>query len=131
MNNKDGSHAHSVLGRTVCVVSNKIGKLDIETPPFLSCYICFALSFVALNNHSYLRTTTAKKMSSTGAKRSAQTALTTEDGAADKRARVNGHIRSDFEADPYLYMSGFGNEFATEALEGALPKGQNNPQKVS
>lgn len=27
------------------------------------------------------------------------------------------------------YMVGFGNEFATEALPEALPKGQNNPQK--
>jgi len=28
------------------------------------------------------------------------------------------------------YQSGFGNEFATEALAGALPVGQNSPQKV-
>lgn len=28
------------------------------------------------------------------------------------------------------YMSGFGNEFATESLEGALPVGQNSPQKA-
>ena len=28
------------------------------------------------------------------------------------------------------YMSGFGNEFATEALEGALPVGRNSPQKA-
>lgn len=27
------------------------------------------------------------------------------------------------------YMSGFGNEFATEALPGALPEGRNSPQK--
>lgn len=27
------------------------------------------------------------------------------------------------------YMSGFGNEFATEALPNALPKAQNSPQK--
>lgn len=27
------------------------------------------------------------------------------------------------------YMSGFGNEFATEAIPGALPHGQNSPQK--
>ncbi|CAB3989743.1 Homogentisate 1,2-dioxygenase [Paramuricea clavata] len=31
---------------------------------------------------------------------------------------------ADFE-----YMSGFGNEFSSEALKDALPKGQNNPQK--
>src|ERR1700744_4866136 len=29
------------------------------------------------------------------------------------------------------YQSGFGNEFATEAIPGALPKGQNAPQKSS
>ena len=29
------------------------------------------------------------------------------------------------------YQSGFGNEFATEALPGVLPLGQNSPQKVA
>src|SRR3984957_880105 len=29
-----------------------------------------------------------------------------------------------------VYQSGFGNEFATEALPGALPQGQNAPQKT-
>lgn len=29
-----------------------------------------------------------------------------------------------------LYQSGFGNEFATEALSGALPIGQNSPQQA-
>ena len=29
------------------------------------------------------------------------------------------------------YQSGFGNEFASEALPDALPKGQNSPQKVA
>ena len=29
------------------------------------------------------------------------------------------------------YMSGFGNEFATEAIPGALPVGRNSPQKVA
>src|SRR3981081_165787 len=29
------------------------------------------------------------------------------------------------------YQSGFGNEFATEALTGALPVGQNSPQRVA
>ncbi|HET7395274.1 MAG TPA: homogentisate 1,2-dioxygenase [Gammaproteobacteria bacterium] len=33
-------------------------------------------------------------------------------------------------ADTYQYQSGFGNEFATEALPGVLPAGQNSPQKV-
>src|SRR6187397_1565937 len=28
------------------------------------------------------------------------------------------------------YQSGFGNEFATEAVEGALPVGRNSPQKA-
>jgi homogentisate 1,2-dioxygenase len=28
------------------------------------------------------------------------------------------------------YQSGFGNEFATEAVPGALPKGQNSPQRA-
>ncbi len=29
---------------------------------------------------------------------------------------------------PHEYMTGFGNELATEALPGALPRGQNSPQ---
>jgi homogentisate 1,2-dioxygenase len=29
-----------------------------------------------------------------------------------------------------MYLSGFSNEFATEALDGALPVGQNSPQRV-
>ena len=33
-------------------------------------------------------------------------------------------------ADEGKYQSGFGNEFATEALPGVLPEGRNSPQKV-
>ena len=29
------------------------------------------------------------------------------------------------------YQSGFGNEFATEAIAGVLPVGQNSPQRVA
>jgi len=32
--------------------------------------------------------------------------------------------------DTLSYQSGFGNEFATEALAGALPEGRNSPQRV-
>jgi homogentisate 1,2-dioxygenase len=32
--------------------------------------------------------------------------------------------------EQFKYQSGFGNEFATEAVEGALPIGQNSPQKA-
>lgn len=32
---------------------------------------------------------------------------------------------------PRGYMTGFANEFATEAVEGALPVGQNSPQRVA
>ncbi|MDQ2928999.1 MAG: homogentisate 1,2-dioxygenase, partial [Pseudomonadota bacterium] len=32
--------------------------------------------------------------------------------------------------DERAYQSGFGNEFATEALEGALPVGRNSPQRA-
>ncbi len=33
-------------------------------------------------------------------------------------------------SDERKYQSGFGNEFATEAVAGALPHGQNSPQKA-
>ncbi|MEO8104655.1 MAG: homogentisate 1,2-dioxygenase, partial [Betaproteobacteria bacterium] len=32
---------------------------------------------------------------------------------------------------PLSYLSGFGNEHATEAIAGALPQGQNSPQRVA
>src|SRR5699024_10520369 len=35
---------------------------------------------------------------------------------------------NDIQAD---YMSGFGNQFATEAIAGALPVGRNSPQQVA
>jgi homogentisate 1,2-dioxygenase len=33
--------------------------------------------------------------------------------------------------EPLSYLSGFGNEFATEALPGALPEGRNSPQQCA
>ncbi|KAF9007503.1 homogentisate 1,2-dioxygenase [Cyathus striatus] len=33
------------------------------------------------------------------------------------------------EKDPYKYQVGFGNRFASEAIPGTLPQGQNSPQK--
>jgi homogentisate 1,2-dioxygenase len=32
--------------------------------------------------------------------------------------------------DEFRYASGFGNEFTTEAVDGALPEGRNSPQKA-
>ena len=32
--------------------------------------------------------------------------------------------------DEFSYSSGFGNEFATEAVDGALPAGRNSPQQA-
>jgi homogentisate 1,2-dioxygenase len=44
--------------------------------------------------------------------------------------RSNGAVpRAEQGAAP-RYQSGFGNEFATEALPGALPVGQNSPQRA-
>ncbi len=45
----------------------------------------------------------------------------------DKRASKGATISDRQSANQY--QSGFGNEFATEALPGALPVGQNSPQK--
>ncbi|CAK7221589.1 hypothetical protein SBRCBS47491_004578 [Sporothrix bragantina] len=51
-------------------------------------------------------------------------------------AAVSTSARSAFvttpsEADPYIYQTGFGNRFASEAVPGVLPRGQNAPQKVA
>ena len=37
--------------------------------------------------------------------------------------------RTSSKISPYEYQQGFGNEFQTEALPNALPRGQNNPQR--
>jgi homogentisate 1,2-dioxygenase len=37
---------------------------------------------------------------------------------------------SQLRSDQLSYQSGFGNEFATEALPGALPVGRNSPQRA-
>ena len=39
-------------------------------------------------------------------------------------------MQSQQQANEIGYLSGFGNEFSSEALPGALPVGQNSPQKV-
>ncbi|HUY84696.1 MAG TPA: homogentisate 1,2-dioxygenase, partial [Steroidobacteraceae bacterium] len=41
---------------------------------------------------------------------------------------MNAPRRTD---DPSEYQSGFGNEFAAEALPGALPRGRNSPQRCA
>ncbi|WP_378942948.1 homogentisate 1,2-dioxygenase [Paracoccus sp. R86501] len=40
-------------------------------------------------------------------------------------------IRNALAGSPPEYMPGFGNDFETEALPGALPQGMNSPQKVA
>src|SRR5271155_4200787 len=45
-------------------------------------------------------------------------------------AKANGRRTSELSSQ-YKYQSGFGNEFASEAVEGVLPRGQNSPQKVA
>ena len=46
--------------------------------------------------------------------------------------RRTANVRAKMPAKGGLrYQSGFGNEFASEAVEGVLPRGQNSPQKVA
>src|SRR5450432_1339253 len=49
--------------------------------------------------------------------------MTAASGSAPQTPRVDA-------AAAVTYLSGFGNEFATEALLGALPVGQNSPQRA-
>jgi len=48
----------------------------------------------------------------------------------DTSTRQPNTVRSRLEIEPG-YQSGFGNEFATEALPGALPEGRNSPQRAA
>ena len=49
--------------------------------------------------------------------------MTTARGTAPKKPRDSDDVALN-------YLSGFGNEFATETLPGALPVGQNSPQRA-
>ncbi|KAI0071985.1 homogentisate 1,2-dioxygenase [Panus rudis PR-1116 ss-1] len=42
---------------------------------------------------------------------------------------TNAYATPKNEKDPYIYQVGFGNSFASEAIPGVLPQGQNSPQK--
>ncbi len=45
---------------------------------------------------------------------------------------AHGMVRAPSQPGPHEgYMPGFGNDFETEALPGALPQGQNSPQKCA
>src|SRR6202158_5459174 len=44
--------------------------------------------------------------------------------------RQGGKAPRAKQSEALSYQSGFGNEFATEALTGALPVGQNSPQRA-
>ncbi len=50
--------------------------------------------------------------------------------AAEAAASASADKKARSDDGDYKYMSGFGNEFSTEALKGALPIGQNSPQVV-
>eukprot|EP00743_Colponemidia_sp_Colp-15_P001454 GILK01001593.1.p1 GENE.GILK01001593.1~~GILK01001593.1.p1 ORF type:complete len:490 (-),score=59.72 GILK01001593.1:102-1517(-) len=56
-------------------------------------------------------------------------ASTSEDGSAAKKMKTVPHAKGSVEEFGVEYMEGFGNHFTSEVLPGALPKGQNNPQK--
>src|ERR1700722_17966445 len=50
--------------------------------------------------------------------------------AIDQKAGAD-RLVPDVAAKAYNYMPGFGNDFETEALPGALPQGQNSPQRCA
>jgi len=62
--------------------------------------------------------------------------VTTRPAANDGDSRRHDDFVALAERDTHRlaaagYMSGFGNEFASEALPGTLPQGQNSPQRVA
>jgi homogentisate 1,2-dioxygenase len=56
--------------------------------------------------------------------------ITGESKSNEARTESPPTTESPSTGSPTAYQSGFGNEFATEAVAGALPVGQNAPQKV-
>lgn len=62
-----------------------------------------------------------------------QTTSRREPGHADELCNAQlkrASTASAFSAHPIGYQSGFGCEFASEALPGALPVGRNSPQRA-
>src|SRR5262245_30213425 len=51
--------------------------------------------------------------------------------AQDSKTRTDANAGQWSAATPAGYMPGFGNDFETEALPGALPVGQNSPQRTA
>src|ERR1700737_5314377 len=51
-------------------------------------------------------------------------------GKIGARRRALRQSSTSKEEGALQYQSGFGNEFATEAVAGALPLGQNSPQQA-
>src|SRR5262245_60195635 len=51
--------------------------------------------------------------------------------AQDSKTRGDANVGQWSAATPAGYMPGFGNDFETEALPGALPVGQNSPQRTA
>src|SRR5436190_24350837 len=49
---------------------------------------------------------------------------------ADREKEKFGAEATPKQLTTLRYQSGFGSEFATEALPGALPEGQNSPQRA-
>jgi homogentisate 1,2-dioxygenase len=49
-------------------------------------------------------------------------------GQATKVRQPEGKTARGPDTTTYAYQSGFGNEFTSEAVQGALPVGRNNPQ---
>src|SRR5262249_8226251 len=54
-----------------------------------------------------------------------------EDAMADRGKGADAARAQWTQATPAGYMPGFGNDFETEALPGALPVGQNSPQRTA
>lgn len=50
--------------------------------------------------------------------------------SAGKAAHTEVIVEESASDRTYKYMSGFGNHFASESVSGALPVGQNSPQKA-
>jgi homogentisate 1,2-dioxygenase len=55
-----------------------------------------------------------------------------QEDAMTRQELAHGMVRAPSQPGPHEgYMPGFGNDFETEALPGALPQGQNSPQKCA
>ena len=104
-----------------------------NTVYYLSSFTTIPLSTRGSNSHFNSKPSSGnKKVKLTKGNSMKRSSSSSSSSTTDKRARTataTDSLEGAGEDDNLNYISGFGNTISSEALKGALPLGQNNPQR--